>query len=194
MIKFRAWDKVQKVMMVPRDIQTDSDGNIFYVEAMGPDGEYDEGDLDVFKLEQFTGLTDVNGKDIYEGDVLEYCYETHGQTFYDPDTLGAVVGEPGIETNVIGKVAIWPSTGVVLTRIKAEHPEDFEICPRFKIKGKTKRRRVYTPDFTIYEGNELIEAMCWNINAISQKCDCIIYNNILGNKKSQRLHASSLYS
>ncbi|QIL58989.1 hypothetical protein EPJ55_10475 [Lactiplantibacillus plantarum] len=100
MIKFRAWDKVQKVMMVPRDMQTDSDGNIFYVEAMGPDGEYDEGDRDVFKLEQFTGLKDVNGKEIYEGDIV------HGYD-QEPDRDDGYIGSSVIDVVNFKYGAFW---------------------------------------------------------------------------------------
>jgi len=55
-IKFRAWDKSMKKMQHPKLWDNTMPSN------------WDKH----YELQQFTGLTDNNGKEIYEGDIVEF--------------------------------------------------------------------------------------------------------------------------
>lgn len=108
-IKFRAWDKAQECYLY--DVQGAYDmlsGCVKY--ENGENAVYDEEcfdeflDNDHYVVEQYTGMHDKNGREIYEGDIVKNEYGKVMEVQYNPRSAAFGVGDYYFGTIGSGKI------------------------------------------------------------------------------------------
>ncbi|UQB62036.1 hypothetical protein KCZ48_04660 [Lactiplantibacillus plantarum] len=111
MIKFRAWNQIDSEYINEINAVMSLDGSHIWWDINDSGEMKYEDDPGNYKLEQFTGLKDMNGKDIYIGDIVN-VWSNMSELTMDP-TVNEIIskdlfGIPGMFLKPVGTHLIEP--------------------------------------------------------------------------------------
>lgn len=117
-IKFRAWDgkNIKNVLWI--NFNNDE------LRLVNGVSWYYKGNLKNCELMQYTGLKDVDGVEIYEGDILLNCYDHFGE---EKSYIAGVVKWSEFEVDVQGAVCSTPLIGFNIDGVALATDEKYKV-------------------------------------------------------------------
>lgn len=136
-INFRVWDNLEKAYLNEKDIAIDSLGNIFIIEG------YDHNDSELwyarilpdpdnkrYIIEQFTGLKDINGTEIFEGDIVKYYPHHRGvpyRVYWADKSAKFLIGRDGVIGQSFSDIMHNLNTGRIALEVVGNIHENPEL-------------------------------------------------------------------
>lgn len=129
-IKVRAWYKPYKQMCQVESLRFD--GNGVYVATLIEEPFYDRRlvEADEIAIEQFTGLKDINGREIFEGDIVKYYPHHRGvpyRVYWADKSAKFLIGRDGVIGQSFSDIMHNLNTGRIALEVVGNIHENPEL-------------------------------------------------------------------